>query len=148
MSQQVSAERDERIRLLDVVDRPLSVDEALDAVRDPAAGGIALFVGVVREQDHDKPVEALDYSSHPTAVAALEAAADQVLREDVVGLAAVHRTGHLAIGETAVVVAVSAAHRGPALEVCREMIDTLKRTVPIWKHQQFSDGSDEWVGLP
>jgi molybdopterin synthase catalytic subunit len=60
----------------------------------------------------------------------------------------VHRVGHLEIGDLAVVVAVSAAHRGAALEACRELIDTLKERVPIWKHQLFSDGSDEWVGLP
>jgi molybdopterin synthase catalytic subunit len=60
----------------------------------------------------------------------------------------VHRTGHLEVGDLAVVVAVAAAHRGEAFTACRDLIDTLKSTVPIWKHQQFSDGSDEWVGLP
>ena len=69
-------------------------------------------------------------------------------RHPVIALAAVHRVGHLEIGDLAVVVAVSAAHRGAALEACRELIDTLKARVPIWKHQLFSDGSDEWVGLP
>ncbi|AKU17599.1 molybdenum cofactor biosynthesis protein MoaE [Luteipulveratus mongoliensis] len=139
---------DTRVRLLDVRDEPLSLDEVLAAVRDPAAGAVALFVGVVRQADHEKSVDALDYSAHPSAVEALAAAAATVVRDDITALAAVHRTGHLEVGDTAVVVAVSAPHRGPALEVCREMIDTLKRTVPIWKHQQFSDGSDEWVGLP
>ncbi|MDE9365859.1 molybdenum cofactor biosynthesis protein MoaE [Luteipulveratus sp. YIM 133132] len=148
MSEQPIAGTDLRARLLDVRDEPLSVDEVLAAVKDPAAGGIALFVGVVRQVDHDQPVSALDYSAHPSAVDALGRAAAAVLTDEVTALAAVHRTGHLEVGDTAVVVAVSAPHRGPALEVCREMIDTLKRTVPIWKHQQFSDGSDEWVGLP
>ena len=69
-------------------------------------------------------------------------------RHDIARLAAVHRVGHLEIGDRAVVVAVSAAHRGEAFEACRDLIDTLKGTVPIWKHQRFTDGSDEWVGLP
>lgn len=139
---------DARVRLLGVREEPLSVDAALAAVRDPKAGGIALFVGVVREQDHAKAVSALDYSAHPSAVDGLAQAAAQVLTPDITALAAVHRVGHLEVGDLAVVVAVSAPHRGPALEVCHAMIDTLKRTVPIWKHQTFSDGSDEWVGLP
>ena len=69
-------------------------------------------------------------------------------RSAVIALAAVHRVGHLEIGDLAVVVAVSAAHRGAALAACHELIDTLKARVPIWKHQLFSDGTDEWVGLP
>ncbi|WP_018156686.1 molybdenum cofactor biosynthesis protein MoaE [Demetria terragena] len=139
---------DKRVRLAQLRETPLSVDEVLDAVRDPDAGGIGLFVGVVRQHDHNHGVTALDYSAHPTAESLLQQTAQQVLREDITAVAVTHRTGHLDIGDTAVVVAVSAAHRGPALEVCRELIDTLKKTVPIWKHQQFDDGSDEWVGLP
>jgi molybdopterin synthase catalytic subunit len=66
----------------------------------------------------------------------------------VVALAAVHRVGDLAVGDIAVVVAVSSAHRGEAFTACRALIDDLKSQVPIWKHQSFTDGSDEWVGLP
>jgi molybdopterin synthase catalytic subunit len=135
--------------LADIRESTLSVDEAIDAVRHPRAGGIATFIGVVRERDHGQDVEALDYTSHPSA--------PQVLRElagrlagggDVIRVAAVHRVGHLEIGDVAVVVAVSAVHRGAALDVCRDLIDALKATVPIWKHQVFEDGSDEWVGTP
>lgn len=139
---------DHRVRLAELRETPLSIDEVTDAVRDPEAGGIGLFVGTVREHDQDQGVSALDYSAHPSAQDALRRTAVDVLREDVTAIAVTHRTGHLEVGDLAVVVAVSAPHRGPALEVCREMIDTLKQTVPIWKHQQFEDGSDEWVGLP
>lgn len=139
---------DERVRLAELRETPLSVDEVLDAVRDARAGGIGLFVGTVREHDRDHGVQALDYSAHPSAQDLLRQTAEKVLREDITAIAVTHRVGHLEIGDAAVVVAVSAAHRGPALEVCREMIDTLKAIVPIWKHQQFADGSDEWVGLP
>ena len=69
-------------------------------------------------------------------------------RYDVVGLAAVHRVGDLAVGDLAVVVAVARPHRGEAFDACRELIDELKATVPIWKHQMFRDGSEEWVGTP
>ena len=137
------------VTLADVREQALSVDEALEAVRHPQAGGIATFVGVVREHDHGHDVRALDYSAHPSAVEVLHRVAEEVAgRHEVIRVAAVHRTGHLEVGDLAVVVAVSAAHRGAALEACRDLIDTLKGTVPIWKHQLFTDGADEWVGLP
>jgi len=135
--------------LAEVRDSALSVDEVLDAVRHPGAGAIATFVGVVRELDHDRGVEALDYSAHPSAPQVLRELAGRLAGEaDVIRLAVVHRVGHLEIGDTAVVVAVSAAHRSDALDVCRAVIDAVKATVPIWKHQIFEDGSDEWVGTP
>ena len=128
---------------------PLSVDEVLGAVRHPRAGGIATFIGVVRDHDHGHGVEVLDYTSHPSAPQVLRELAERVAAgADVIRVAAVHRVGHLEIGDVAVVVAVSAVHRGTAFDVCRELIDTLKATVPIWKHQIFDDGSDEWVGTP
>jgi len=68
--------------------------------------------------------------------------------DDVLAVAAVHRVGRLAIGDPAVVVATAAAHRGEAFEATRALIDRLKQTVPIWKHQTFEDGTDEWVGTP
>jgi molybdopterin synthase catalytic subunit len=135
--------------LADVREDALSLDEVVAAVRHPRAGGIATFIGVVREQDHGVAVDALDYSAHPSAPGVLREVAQEVAdRSRVIALAAVHRVGHLEIGDVAVVVAVSAAHRGAALTACHELIDELKARVPIWKHQMFSDGSDEWVGLP
>lgn len=135
--------------LAEIRETPLSVDEVLAAVRHPRAGGIATFIGVVRERDHGHGVEALDYSSHPSATQILRELAERLAAgADVIRVAAVHRVGHLEIGDLAVVVAVSAVHRGTAFDVCRELIDTLKETVPIWKHQIFDDGSDEWVGTP
>lgn len=135
--------------LADIRETPLSVDEVLEAVRHPRAGGIATFIGVVRERDHGHGVEALDYTCHPSAPHVLRNIAERLTAgADVIRVAAVHRVGHLEIGDLAVVVAVSAAHRGPAFDVCRELIDALKATAPIWKHQIFDDGSDEWVGTP
>jgi Molybdopterin converting factor, large subunit len=135
--------------LADIRESPLSVDDVLEAVRHPRAGGIATFIGVVRERDHGRAVEALDYTFHPSAPQVLRELAERVAAgSDVIRVAAVHRVGHLEIGDVAVVVAVSAVHRAAALDVCRELIDTLKASVPIWKHQIFDDGSDEWVGTP
>jgi molybdopterin synthase catalytic subunit len=135
--------------LAEVRETPLSVDEVLAMVRHPRCGGIATFVGVVRDHDHGEAVAALDYSAHPSVVATLREVCDEVAaRHAVARLAAVHRVGHLEVGDLAVVAAVAAPHRGEAFEACRDLIDTLKARVPIWKHQRFADGSDEWVGLP
>jgi molybdopterin synthase catalytic subunit len=134
------------IRLAELRQAPLSVDEVREAVVDPAAGGIALFAGAVRDNDHDRQVTGLSYSAHPSAAAELRRVAEQIaVKYQVIALAAVHRLGDLAIGDLAVVVGVSAGHRAEAFDACRALIDDLKATVPIWKHQLFADGSAEWV---
>jgi molybdopterin synthase catalytic subunit len=137
------------IRLLALRDAPLSLDEVNTAVADAGAGGTALFVGTVRDHDEGHGVEALSYSAHPTAEAELRRVAEKVAADyPVRALAAVHRVGDLAVGEPAVVVAVACPHRGEAFEAARRLVDDLKASVPIWKHQRFSDGTDSWVGLP
>lgn len=134
------------VRLAELRDTPLSVDEVRAAVTDPGAGGIALFVGTVRDHDGARDVTRLSYSAHPSAAAELRIVAEKVAADfDVRALAAVHRVGDLGVGDLAVVVAVSCPHRGEAFEACRTLIDNLKHDVPIWKHQQFSDGTSEWV---
>lgn len=139
----------ELLRLVDLRDEPLSVDEVHRAVADPQAGGIALFVGAVRNRDNDHGVDALAYSAHPTVLRQMQAVADAVAeRFDVIGVAVVHRVGDLAIGDLAVVAGASAVHRAQAFDACRALIDELKSTVPIWKHQSFDDGTEEWVGAP
>jgi molybdopterin synthase catalytic subunit len=134
------------IRLAEIRDEALSVDEVYGAVTDRAAGGIAVFAGAVRDHDQGRSVTGLSYSAHPSAAAELRAVAEKVAtRFDVHAIAAVHRTGDLQIGDLAVVVAVSAAHRGTALDACHALIDDLKAAVPIWKHQTFTGGDSEWV---
>jgi molybdopterin synthase catalytic subunit len=139
------------IRLLAVRDAPLSVDEVFAAVGDPAAGGTVLFTGTVRDHDghaDGAAVTRLAYSAHPTAEAALRKVAERVAADfPVRALAAVHRVGELRVGDLAVVVAVSCAHRAEAFAACRRLIDDLKSEVPIWKHQSFADGSEDWVGV-
>jgi molybdopterin synthase catalytic subunit len=127
----------------------LDVDEVVAALDDDASGGLTLFVGRVRDHDDGKGVLGLDYTAHPSALERLGEVCRRVAEEyDVHGVAAVHRVGTLAIGDVAVVVATTSSHRGTSFDASRALIDTLKAEVPIWKHQRFSDGSEEWVGSP
>ena len=133
------------VRLAELRTDPLDPAEVLAAVTDDAAGGTNLFVGTVRDHDHGASVSHLDYSAHPAADARLRELCGEIAAAyDAVAVAALHRTGRLAIGDIAVVVAVSAAHRGSAYDASRTLIDRLKTEVPIWKHQVFADGTDEW----
>lgn len=135
------------IRLAELREEPLSVDEVRACVSDPGAGAIALFAGTVRDTDGGQGVTRLSYTAHPSAAAELRRVAEKVATEyGVLALAAVHRVGDLDIGDLAVVVAVSCPHRAEAFDACRMLIDTLKHEVPIWKHQWFADGTTEWVG--
>lgn len=135
------------IRLAGIRDTPLSVDEVFAAVSDASAGGTALFVGTVRDHDHARAVARLAYSAHPTAERELRTVMEKVAGDfPVRAMAALHRVGDLEIGDLAVVVAVSCPHRAEAFAACRRLIDDLKSQVPIWKHQLFSDGGEEWVG--
>jgi molybdopterin synthase catalytic subunit len=134
---------------VDLRETPLDVAEVVAALDDDASGGLTLFVGRVRDHDGGKGVDGLDYSAHPTALDRMRAVCERVAADHAVhGVAAVHRVGTLAIGDIAVVVATTASHRGDAFAASRALIDTLKAEVPIWKHQRFADGSDEWVGTP
>ena len=145
---------DGKVRLAALRDTPLSVDEVVDAVRDPragglGAGGLVVFVGTVRDNDGDRAVDRLDYEAHPSAEARLREVAEAVAASyPTIAVAATHRVGSLAVGDLAVVVAVSCPHRGEAFDAARALIDELKATVPIWKHQMFTGGGEEWVGTP
>jgi molybdopterin synthase catalytic subunit len=134
------------VRLAELRDTPLSVDEVRAAVAHPGAGGIALFAGTVRDHDGGRKVTRLSYTAHPSAAAELRVVAEKVAADfDVRALAAVHRVGELDVGDLSVVVAVACPHRAEAFRACRTLIDNLKHSVPIWKDQRFSDGTSEWV---
>jgi len=137
------------VRLVAIQETPLDAAAVLASVEGDKSGGVTLFVGRVRDHDNNKDVVGLDYSAHPTALDMMRAICERVAdAHPVHGVAAVHRVGSLAIGDIAVVVAAAAAHRGQAFDASRDLIDTLKAEIPIWKHQRFTDGSDEWVGSP
>jgi molybdopterin synthase catalytic subunit len=137
------------VRLTGLRSTPIDAAEVLAAVDDAGAGGVVSFTGLVRDSDGGRAVTSLEYVAHPDAEAGLRRVAEAVAKElPVRAVAALHRTGVLAIGDVAVVVAASAPHRGEAFEAARRLIDDLKATVPIWKRQVFADGEEEWVGAP
>ena len=131
-----------------VVDAPLSVAEHEDAVADKAAGAVVSFAGVVRDHDGGRPVTRLEYSAHPGALQTLIDVADEIARGamGVRAIAVSHRVGTLHIGDAALVAAVAADHRQAAFDTCALLVDTVKARLPVWKHQFFGDGTEEWVG--
>jgi molybdopterin synthase catalytic subunit len=132
-----------------VVASPLSADAIAADVDDPGAGGIVVFSGVVRNETGGRPVKFLEYEAHAPMAEAKMREIGQALRArwtEVKRVAILHRIGRLEIGESSVLIAVSAAHRQQAFEACKYAIDTLKRTVPVWKKEHFEDG-EVWVGL-
>jgi molybdopterin synthase catalytic subunit len=133
-----------------VVDAPISIEEHAALVDDVAAGAVVTFSGVVRNHDGGRGVLTLDYSGHPTADAVMARVVEQIAAgaDGVRAIAVSHRIGHLAVGDVALACAVAADHRQRAFAVCAELVDEVKRQLPIWKHQVFSDGTDEWVNCP
>ena len=136
-----------RILRAALVDGPISLTEHEDLVAHDAAGAVVGFSGVVRNHDGGRDVVRLEYSAHPLA----EQTLFEVLAEvagtatGVRAIAASHRVGTLHIGDAALVAAVAADHRGAAFEACALLVDTIKARLPVWKHQFFADGTDEWV---
>lgn len=126
---------------------PLDLNAVAAEVADPGAGAIATFVGITRLHSRGRTVTHLEYDAYPEmAEAEMQRIAEAVCaRHDVLHVAMAHRTGHVPLGEASVIIAVSAAHRGAAMDACRESIDTLKETVPIWKKEVF-EGGEEWIG--
>jgi molybdopterin synthase catalytic subunit len=137
------------VRLVDLLEDPLDAASVHRALADEWAGGVTVFAGAVRDHDAGRGVTALSYSAHPTARQRLhDVCVAATERHQVLGVAAIHRVGDLAVGDLAVVVGACAVHRDEAFVACRWLIDELKATVPIWKHQRFADGGSEWVGTP
>lgn len=137
----------ERTRLAEISERPLSLERAIAAVADPRCGAVVTFDGVVRDHDGGRGVQLLEYSAHPSASGAIAEVAREIAERFPDALIAVaHRHGALAIGDSALVCAVSAPHRKLAFAACDALVDTVKQRVPIWKHQVFEDGGSEWVG--
>lgn len=135
------------VRRAAVGTEPLDVAEHAALVDDRAAGAVVTFAGVVRDHDGDRSVSGLEYSAHPSAAAAVERVAAEVAARapGVRALAVSHRVGALAVGEVALACAVAADHRQAAFATCAELVDEVKRVLPVWKHQLFTDGTDEWV---
>lgn len=136
-----------RVVIAQLTDKELDVLAHAAAVSDPTAGATVCFTGVVRDHDAGRSVADLEYQAHPSAQAVVgQVAAEIAERAGVIAVAVTHRYGLLHIGDVAVVAAVSAAHRAEAFQACSELIDEVKRRLPVWKRQVFADGADEWVG--
>ncbi|RSM43020.1 molybdenum cofactor biosynthesis protein MoaB [Amycolatopsis balhimycina DSM 5908] len=133
-----------------VTEDVLSVEEHSRLVEDEAAGAVVTFAGVVRDHDGGKGVRDLTYEGHPSAGEVIaEVVADLSARWSGVRAVAVsHRLGPLTIGDVALACAVAAEHRGQAFSACSELVDEVKARLPVWKHQHFTDGTDEWVNSP
>lgn len=132
----------------DLSESPIDVASHEALVDHSAAGAVVSFAGVVRNHDGGRGVTRLEYSAHPSAADVLaEVAADvAAASEGVRAIAVSHRIGVLNIGDAALVAAVSADHRAAAFRTCALLVDTVKERLPVWKHQFFTDGTDEWVG--
>ncbi len=136
-----------RILRAAITDQPILLDDHERLVAQDAAGAVVGFAGVVRNHSDGRSVLHLDYSAHPSA----EQVLFEVLAEiagassGVRALAASHRVGRLQIGDAALVAAVSADHRGAAFDTCAWLVDAIKERLPVWKHEFFADGTDEWV---
>jgi molybdopterin synthase catalytic subunit len=134
------------VHLATVTDQPLDAEKIKSLVADHTTGAVVVFSGDVRNHDHGREVISLTYESHPSAADVMESVvrtlADQL---DITHIAAAHRVGEIPIGESALVVAVGSSHRGDAFGACREIVDQIKLQLPVWKHQRFADGTEEWV---
>jgi molybdopterin synthase catalytic subunit len=137
------------VAIADVLDAPLDLGAHENAVAERRAGAVVSFQGVVRDHDHGRGVTLLEYEGHPSAAAVLREVATEIAADpDVYAVAVSHRIGTLAIGDVALVAAVSTAHRAAAFAACARLVDEVKARLPIWKRQVFSDGTEEWVNCP
>jgi molybdopterin synthase catalytic subunit len=126
---------------------PILLTDHEELVASAAAGAVVGFAGVVRDHDGGKHVLRLEYSAHPLAEQTMADVLAEIAAQavGVRAIAASHRVGPLAIGDAALVVAVAADHRRAAFETCALLVDEIKDRLPVWKHQFFGDGTDEWV---
>jgi molybdopterin synthase catalytic subunit len=137
------------IALTSVSETALSVVDHEAAVADPRAGAVVSFAGVVRDHDHGRDVVRLEYEGHPSAADVLRAVAEEIAMDPaVIAVAVSHRVGPLEVGDVALAAAVSTVHRAVAFAACARLVDLVKEKLPVWKHQIFTDGTDEWVNCP
>ena len=131
-----------------VTDQEISAAHLASLVRSDKSGAVVSFSGDVRNHHGGKDVSTLTYEIHPSAQEVLEKIVSEVsARYEVNDVAVAHRYGDIAIGECAFAVAVSADHREAAFDACNALVNTVKEKLPIWKHQVFADGSDQWVNF-
>ena len=133
--------------MIQIDQNPIDAQAVVRAVQSPAAGAVVLFLGTAREKNGGRKTSSLEYEAYPEMARAKLAELDEEARRrwPLVECAVVHRLGHLEVGEISVAVAVSSAHREPAFEAGKWLIDRIKEVVPIWKRENWADGASEWV---
>ncbi len=133
--------------MIELTHDPIDITAVTESVRSTQSGAVLVFLGTVREMTGDRQTVALDYDAYPEMAVAKMKELEQQAREKwpVDRLAIVHRLGHLELGDVSVIVAVSCPHRGDAFDAGKWLIDTLKVTVPVWKKENWADGTTEWV---
>lgn len=138
-----------RIVCAEVTAAPVDTGKLAAVVADPAAGTVATFDGRVRNHDDGRGVTGISYTAHPSANEIIGAIAAEIAgREGLRAVAVAHRVGELAVGETALAVAVSADHRAVAFDAVRDIVEEVKDRLPVWKQQVFTDGSRAWSNTP
>ena len=126
--------------------REILLADLVAQVESNDSGAVATFSGNVRSVDHGREVASLSYEIHPQTESTLEVVVNEVAaRHKVAKVAVAHRYGEILIGETAFLVVVASSHRAEAFAACIEIVNEVKARIPIWKHQVFADGTDEWV---
>jgi len=134
------------VHLAEITEAPINTEAVKALVSDSTTGAVVLFSGDVRDHDHGRAVLSLTYEAHPTSQTVLETVVnDFAAKSNITAIAAVHRVGEIPIGEAALVVAVGSSHRGDAFAEAGALVDAIKEKLPVWKHQFFADGTDEWV---
>lgn len=129
-----------------VTEQIISAEALAAQVKSDVAGAVVTFSGDVRNHDKGKGVTSLNYEIHPSAQAVIEKITQEVAaKHEIVNVSIAHRFGPIPIGQSAFVVAVASAHRAPALAACEELVERVKAELPIWKYQEFTDGTTEWV---
>jgi molybdopterin synthase catalytic subunit len=133
-----------------VTQTSLDANQALADVSRDRSGATVQFLGVVRDHDGGRMVDRLEYLGHPTASERLASITAEVLTRhpSTIAVSVHHRVGPLALGDLALVAAASTAHRAEAFAVVADLVESVKAELPIWKHQYFQDGTDEWVNSP
>jgi len=133
--------------MFEIVDEKINTDAVIESVATPEAGAISTFIGVTRNFTGDLDVDYLDYEAyHGMAISMMQKIGTMALEKyDIKKISMVHRIGKVKIKEASVVIAVSASHRGPAIEACHYAIDTLKELVPIWKKEFLTGGEQKWI---
>lgn len=139
----------DKVIFAEISDEPINVPALAGLIGHEAAGASVSFLGVVRNHDTGQGVDSIEYSAHPQAAEIIAELADEIAgRDGVHAVGITHRVGHLHVGDIAMLAAVAAEHRGQAFAATSDLVDEVKKRLPVWKKQHFSDGHTEWTGLP